>query len=1087
MSQQSTPIEELVQGFAKHIKALKSPETKEATIRQNYIDPFWRALGWDVGDTQQRGPTEAEVIIEKNIETAESTGLRNRRPDYLFRLGGFPRFVVEAKKPAIDIDDDKNAIFQCKQYAWNSTIPFAVLTDFEQFRLYDTTLMPIFQEPRRGLVKEFSLDYGSYEAQWDVLLSTFGRAAVADGSLERLLAQVKKIRAGRRIRTVDRMLYDFKGNEPVDHVFLAYLDTHRRHFAADIYRHNKSVFPEADTLHGAAKLTEAVQRLMDRLVFMRVCEDRDIIPFGSLRKSLERVGTEGGEFYETLVATFRELDIKYNGYLYKPHFSEQLKVDGSVLADFTRTLYPPDSPWDFAAIGDDILGIVYERFLGNVVTVNQGQVELQEKLEVRHAGGVYYTPRFVVDTIIRRVVGPKLQGKTPAQVLDLKILDPACGSGSFLVAALQYLFDYCLAAVHADPKVAKDVVPALAEGLGSKGRKKKSEIAFRDREGRWHLAPDFRAALLTHCIHGVDIDQQAVEVTVMSLYLKMLESKLPENWATLWVEHELLPSLDNNIQCGNSLIDSAAFDDFIVEKHGGLFPVDDDVRFRINRFDWTSRTRGFGRLLDSHAVKDRGRVGFDCIIGNPPYIRVQELNKWAPEECEFYKWNYKAAAKGNYDIYVVFTERALSLLAPDGLLGFIMPHKWWQAQYGEGLRKIVADGKHLKAVVDFGDQQVFKGATTYTAIHVLSRDAGKKSVDYAKVLELDDGEIQCRAIEAARKLATIRRFPAGQPSGAANWAFLNTGVSAFMAQVAANGPTLGNYADKIFVGLQTSADQVFILERRGKRFWSEQLGVAVDLEATYLHPLLKGSVHMKRWLPLASPQVVLFPYERKGKAFELVSATEFRKNAPLTWDYMLQCRPHLASRERGTFEGDRWYGYVYPKNLASMSKRKLLTPSLGQRAEFCFDPKGDQFFVGSGGGGGGGYGILLPDPKLYEYVLGLLNSKLLDWYLQQITTPFHSGWFAYNKQFIDQIAIKLPTTAADKKLAERITQSVRAIMDAKAKLRAADTPFSGVKGRLKPAGLSDRETKSLESEVEAHERRIDESVFALYGVDGLPE
>ncbi|MBX3377225.1 MAG: hypothetical protein KF678_09515 [Phycisphaeraceae bacterium] len=126
-----------------------------------------------------------------------------------------------------------------------------------------------------------------------------------------------------------------------------------------------------------------------------------------------------------------------------------------------------------------------------------------------------------------------------------------------------------------------------------------------------------------------------------------------------------------------------------------------------------------------------------------------------------------------------------------------------------------------------------------------------------------------------------------------------------------------------------------------------------------------------------------------------------------------------------------------------MSKRKLLTPSLGQRAEYCFDPKGDQFFVGSGGGGGGGYGILLRDPALYEYVLGLLNSTLLDWYLQQITTPFHSGWFAHNKQFIEQVPIKLPTTAADKKLAERITESVRAVLAA---YRATDP-----KGNWDPA------------------------------------
>ena len=173
MSQPEIGIADLVHGFAFHIKAIKAPGTQEATIRQNYLDPFWRAQGWDVGDTVQCGPAESEVIIEKTVETVDASGLRYRRPDYLFRLGGFPRFIVEAKKPSVDIDADLEAIFQAKQYAWNSTMPFAILTNFEQFRLYDTTLKPILNDPRRGLIKEFSLNYDSYESQWDALVNTF--------------------------------------------------------------------------------------------------------------------------------------------------------------------------------------------------------------------------------------------------------------------------------------------------------------------------------------------------------------------------------------------------------------------------------------------------------------------------------------------------------------------------------------------------------------------------------------------------------------------------------------------------------------------------------------------------------------------------------------------------------------------------------------------------------------------------------------------------------------------------------------------------------------------------------------------------
>ncbi|MBN8646137.1 MAG: Eco57I restriction-modification methylase domain-containing protein, partial [Planctomycetes bacterium] len=954
--------------------------------------------------------------------------------------------------------DDNDAIFQAKQYAWNSTIPFAVLTDFEQFRLYDTTLKPIFNDSRRGLVKEFALDYDQYESQWDVLSATFGRTGVEGGSLERLLASIKKVKAGKRLRTVDRMLIDLKGGEPVDRVFLSYLDTHRRHFAAALYRDNKAAFPEADTLHGAAKLTEAVQRIMDRLVFMRVIEDRGIVPFGTLREMLERIGTEGGEFYTALCATFRDYDASYNGYLYKPHFSEELSVDGGVLADFTRTLYPPDGPWDFAAIGDDILGTVYERFLGNTIVVKRGQATVEEKLEVRHAGGVYYTPRFVVDSIIRRVVGPKLQGKTPAEVLDVKILDPACGSGSFLVAALQYLFDDCLAKIAKDPALAKAHVSALAESARGKGRKKKAELAFQDKEGRWYLAPDFRAALLTHCIHGVDIDQQAVEVTVMSLYLKMLESKLPENWATLWVERQLLPPLDNNIRCGNSLIDEESYLAFRERKgktqKDFLKPESTDTVFRINRFDWNSETGGFGRVLKP--VDSRGRTvptrGFDCIIGNPPYIRVQELNKWAPEECEFYKSKYKSAAKGNYDIYVVFTERALSLLAPDGLLGFIMPHKFWQAQYGAGLRKLITDGKHLKAVVDFAHHQVFQNATTYTAIHVLQRSVNGGAIDYAAFADLTDGVAQCAAIDILpeRQVEGVtRRRVSTLAAGGSPFSF---GPPVAFDPEGKFKP-LSEVAD-LAQGFKTGADKVFVVtlvkEANGiAKVHSEETEREYEIESATLRPLVK-SEHMKAFDLLPSPLRLIFPYLSEDKGWRLATPAEMEERFPLLWKgYLPEMRAALDKREKGRFKGERFYQYSRPQNFEPLSKPKIINPDICEHPQMCWDASGRSVFSGGAAGG-----VAIVPTKAIDAMLliGILNSKLADNWIRANGTLFRGGYLNCEIRFIRDLPIKLPKTAEDKKLAARITESVRAIMEAKAALRQPK--------------LSDREIKQHEAAIE---------------------
>jgi hypothetical protein len=1066
MPRSELDINGLVRGFASHLKELKDPDYKESQVRRHYIDPFWELLGWDVQNRAQSPPQDIDVRVEPSMDTVDHRGVRKREPDYLFRLSGFSRFIVEAKKPAVDIDADNAGIFQAKCYAWNAAMPFAVLTNFEHFRLFDTAIKPILSEPQRGLIAEFRLQFNQYPAQWDVLLNTFGRDAVAGGSLECLRGRIRSVPSGRRLRTVDRMLIDLRGDEPVDRVFLEYLDRFRSLFARDIYRENKREFPEADSLHGAARLTEAVQRLIDRLVFIRVCEDRDIAVWGGLRAMLDRISAERGDLFRSLCAQFRTLDKEYNGYLFKHHPIETLAVPDTTLADFIRTLYPPDGPWDFSKIADDILGIVYERFLGSVVTARRGVVEVVEKPEVRHAGGVYYTPRFIVDTIIRRVVGPQIAGKAPLEVLDVKILDPACGSGSFLVAAFQFLIDHCRSAVKNDPSLA--TVPATP-----KARKRRKEIAFRDSKGAWHLAPDFKAAILTNCIHGVDIDQQAVEVTVMSLYLKMLEGALPPNWQREWLESQLLPPLDNNIRCGNSLIDSTDFDRWCEEENGTLFPLDDeDVRFRINRFDWTSRTGGFGRILDPDAVQDRGRAGFDCIIGNPPYIRVQELNKWAPEECQFYKWRYRSAAKGNYDIYVVFTEKALSLLAPNGLLGLIMPHKFWQAKYGEGLRTLITAGRHLRSLVDFAHHQVFQGATTYTAIHVFARAPNKGRVAYARLVELYDGQSQCAMLDAPAGAETpgISREQVAHPSAEHAPFLFNPTVSHQVAGTKA----LRQVAD-LAQGFKTGADKVFVVEQldvKGKLSLvrSEATAGIHWIESTALRPLVK-SAHMKRFEILPTSLRLIFPYTRQRGKWRVLAPEEMASRYPkLFREYLVPLRTTLAKRENGRWEGDVFYRYSRPQNFEALSEPKIINPDICEHPQMCWDEIGE--YCLSGGAAGGV--AIVPHHGIDPFLLmGILNSNFADKLIRVRGTPFRGGYLNCEIRFIRDLPIKLPETKEEVKLADRIVKSVKAIMETKPKLRNQK--------------LSDRERVQLERMVEADERRIDESVFALYGVDALPD
>lgn len=414
---------------------------------------------------------------------------------------------------------------------------------------------------------------------------------------------------------------------------------------------------------------------------------------------------------------FKEINDDLNGDIFKPHACETVDVDSNLLAEIIESLYFPKSRYRFDAIGVELLGSIYERYLGSTIRVTPQRVKVEEKPEVRKAGGVYYTPKYIVDYIVKNTVGKVIEGKTPKQIEKIKILDPACGSGSFLLGAYQYLIDYHIKYYREHPKEAQTL------HLFPYYKMNPEEFTLPLHE---------KAKILRNNIFGVDIDPQAVEITMMSLYLKALEGErglLPK-------KQHLLPSLSNNIKCGNSLIGYDIFDNPsqpLLTSRGGDSPsnpplkvrggrgscdLSDEEKSRINPFDWNSKTAGFGEIMENG--------GFDVVIGNPPYVRIQAMKEWAPVEVELYKKRYKTAQTGNYDIYVVFVEKGFSLLKKGGYLGYILPHKFFQAQYGEPLRKMITDNKSLLKIVDFADCQIFEGASTYTNLLFLTKEPTKK-------------------------------------------------------------------------------------------------------------------------------------------------------------------------------------------------------------------------------------------------------------------------------------------------------------------------------------------------------------------------
>jgi len=1017
----------------------------EAQARIDFITPFFKALGWDVDNEAGLLHHEREVIVEKGEEETQG------RPDYSFRVGGQTKFFVEAKAPAEPLSAAKH-ILQAKGYAWNTRqVFFVILTDFEEFRFYDASVKPDERKPDEGLL--VPLKYTDYLKSADRLWE-FSKERVATGSLDAMLPRDRRTQ---RLRI------------PVDEAFLDEMTGWREDLARNVFKNNPDLT--------AKQLNEVVQRLLDRIVFIRIAEDRRIIEKNQLREAVEEWEARGGKFhiFDWLNDLFHRINEDFNGEIFKPHLSENIKIDSEVLAKIIERLYPPKSPYRFDVIGVELLGSIYERYLGKTIRPTAKQVRVEEKPEVRKAGGVYYTPKYIVDYIVKNTVGKVIEGKTPKQIEKIRILDPACGSGSFLIGAFQHLIDYHVRYLTEHPKEAH-VHPLFPD-------------LTRDGNGGHRLSVRLKAKILRNNLYGVDIDPQAVEITMMSLYLKALEgekSQLPP-------KQSLLPQLKYNIICGNSLIGP----DIYKDEQLGLFS--DEERDRINAFDWYADTGGVpsaptplpegegglpgadygvrelapafhggGKPPHSKAaLRERryspgpvtfGQImrqgGFDCVIANPPYIRIQTLQEFSPAEAGYLKSHYESAGSGNFDIYVCFVEKGISTLGDNGRLGFILPSKFFQTDYGEALRGLIAHQHLLERVVDFSHLQVFDGPSTYTCLLFLSK-VQKRSVSYMKI----EDESKLHRLEATESTVSLEGFSSGP------WVFAGRSERALFKRLLAGRTPLGELPTSISRGSSTGADDVFILTKTPRTgVFVSRDGQTVRLEPQILRAPLYATDFGRYFFSPACEERIIFPYE-VDRASSLIDERELKERFPRTFEYLRERRRRLEERKQFS----SWYAYSAPRNLSLHDSADLLVPLLADHGMFSEFPQGQDRFCLMASGGftiktGGAFGLSR------RYLLGVLNSKLIFSYLRQISNIFRGGWITCTKQYVTQLPIRTIdfSDPADKARHDRMVALVERMLELNKQKHS---------GKLAPSEL-----ERLEREIAATDAAIDELVYELYGI-----
>jgi hypothetical protein len=1046
-------ILDLVARFEQQLEAYKSGQYNETQVRREFLDPFFKALGWDIDNEQGYAEAYKDVIHEDAIRM----GSAMKAPDYCFRIGGARKFFLEAKKPSVDIKQDISPAHQLRSYAWSAKLPLSILSDFEELAVYDCRIKP-HKDDKASIGRIFYCTFHEYAEKWDWIYERFSRDAVLKGSFDKFAESTKAK----------------KGTSDFDEDFLITIEGWRLELARNLALRNPELTQR--------ELNFAVQRIIDRIIFLRICEDRAIEDYGRLSALVN-----GNRVYPRLTRLFEDADARYNSGLF--HFKKEpgrhetpdeltldLDLDDKLLRDILRGLYYPESPYQFSVISADILGQVYEQFLGKVIRLTEGHhAVVDDKPEVKKAGGVYYTPTYIVDYIVRQTVGKLVEGKTPKQVEKIRILDPACGSGSFLIGAYQFLLDWHLQFYLANSPVkwAKGGKPALVQAGKS-----------------WKLTIAERKRILLANIFGVDIDTQAVEVTKLSLLLKVLEGETGQTLQTIFrlFQERALPDLGDNIKCGNSLIGP----DFY--QQGELPLLTDDEKYRINVFDWHAefpqifrrRTAG-GELHDAPPPSDytmpgvplHGKYstrkikvktappapvesewegGFDAVIGNPPYVRQESLSDFK----SYFEQHYEAF-DGVADLYTYFMEKGVKLLRDGGLFSIIVSSSFLRATYGEPLRRTLKRHAAVVRIVDFGGLAVFANAKdTYVCVPLLAKGAKQSRVEVSKVASLKN-------LKLVEHVAANRFAISHERLSAESWSLKSDAEAAVFAKMMRAGKPLGEYVERrLFYGIKTGLNEAFEVTAAQRTALTKS---SPDSKAL-IKPFLGGQDIRRYCIEDDRRFLIAIPcgWTREQMAKAKKGAADVSERA--AWNWFSSEHPKLAGHlapfmdalKKRQDQGDYWWELRPCDYYQHLEAPKIIFPDI------C---KGPRFYVDRSG-------IYLANTAYClgtddHYLLGFLNSRLFWFAISNISIPFGIRAGEYRYRLIYQYMEKVPVRVinfsdkADKTAHDRMVKLVEQMLDLHKKPAGTRTP---------------QEKTALERQITATDTQIDRLVYKLYGLTG---
>ena len=1003
----------LTEAFTAQYRYYKTPAYNEAQLRIDFLNPLLKAFGWDVDNIDGKSAFLRDVIQEEAITVEEDDGsdgpiLTKKNPDYTLRVGGERKLFVEAKKVSVDVERNPKPAFQTRRYGWNAGLLVSILTNFDKIILYDCRIKPTANDAV-SVARLAIFSYRDLVDKFDELYDLLAFESVASGYIESKYGTVPKLA------------------QPFDAYFLEQIERWRRLLATDIIAKQ-----ELDDL----TINFLVQRLLNRIVFLRICEDRSIEQYATLQQITD---------YNQLKTLFVKADKRYNAGLFdfiEDELSLRLTIDTNTLVGIFNELYYPLSPYNFSVVDPAILSQIYEQYLGSRIAVTGSgsavagsTVSIVTEAEIAASDGVVSTPKAVAEKIVKETISWLLNGHTIEEVLQLRIADICCGSDIFLLTVFDQLLAYIT-----ERLVVESVSPNWVTSL----HQNEKQVSI------WG-----KQQIVANCLYGLDINPYAVEVAKFSLYLKLLEGETAATTNDFIGRHKngVLPTLNQNIKCGNALVDSSIYD---------ALPTlidDDELLYRVKPFDWQEE---FPFLTQTG--------GFDAIVGNPPYIRIQNMALYAAEELSYYQTEisgYGGTSHESFDKYYLFLQRAIRLLNDKGRLGYIVPHKFFTLTGGQVLRRFITANSYVHKLIHFGVTQVFPGRSTYTAIVVLGRQPTEQFT-LVKISNL--------AVELWKEPLSIE-YPQERLVGSEPWIFVSPRTEAIFSKLRSGHTTALKQIVNIPVGLQTSKDEVYIFQpykeddtfyyfKNQELIWKNDkpgLGKALidwKVEKGLCKPCLyDASLHL--FQTITPNAQLIFPYTVLSTGAKVFDEAAFQASYSYGWQYMEYYRPILERRSINGSKEPKWYQYGRSQSLTKFHDvPKLIWSVLALRAGYAYD---DQNTLFTGGGNGPYYALLQTSNYSLHYILAILSHPLWEAMIKAGSSPFRGGYYSHGRQFLENLPIRIIdfTNARERDTHDAIAQTARQVVDTQSMYdRAKAPPQREVSGR-KLKALVDRMTKQV--------------------------